>query len=248
VSPPRTPAATPHLLHADPSRSRVCVTPARHQLAGHARVYSWVEPRPLPARQCAFTRPRARVRSRAPPRRALPLLLALPPGPCSRWPSHPLPPHQPSHPRAPGPRVRAPPPWLPRAEPRAALAVARHNARAQPLCRLRAWAAAPPGPAPPGPARRPCAPAARTRRLPLLLPRPAHALPRAGARTPRSPARVAQRPSPASASREWAAAAPHAREPRRLSRSGPCLRSPERRLPLGPLLPMSADGRERESG
>jgi hypothetical protein len=38
------------LLHCRPCRSRVCVTPARRQLVGHARVCSWAEPRPLPAR------------------------------------------------------------------------------------------------------------------------------------------------------------------------------------------------------
>jgi hypothetical protein len=56
------------LLHCQLRRSRVCVTPVRRQLAEHARVCSWAEPRPLPARQCASTRPRARARSRAPPR------------------------------------------------------------------------------------------------------------------------------------------------------------------------------------
>jgi hypothetical protein len=40
---------------------------ACRQLAGHARAYSWAEPRPPPARQRASTRPRARARSRVPP-------------------------------------------------------------------------------------------------------------------------------------------------------------------------------------
>jgi hypothetical protein len=38
------------LLHCQPCRSRVCVTPARRQLVEHARVCSWAEPCTLPAR------------------------------------------------------------------------------------------------------------------------------------------------------------------------------------------------------
>jgi hypothetical protein len=44
------------LLHCQPCGSRVCITPARRQLAGHARVCSWIAPAPCVSTHAAVVR------------------------------------------------------------------------------------------------------------------------------------------------------------------------------------------------